>query len=167
LEEYDNVSDDFKAIDSPIARLSGTATMRASGFQWLAWPGAWSGCKNSLQSRLCSLLARFPPIPRTQIPPARPTWDNVIVQATVELRDAILRQLEMLAKQEGATPADPILRLIEAHEEQCNPPVQRTIEVHLPLIAASETGPIQPVTGRDVDEVFSRDHSHCLTSTCG
>jgi len=80
------------------------------------------------------------------------------MQATVELPDAVLRQLEMLAKQEGATPADLILRLVEAHVEQCNPPVQRTIEVHLPLIAASETGPIQPVTGRAVDEVFSRDH---------
>jgi hypothetical protein len=80
------------------------------------------------------------------------------MQAAVELPDAILSQLEMLAKQEGATPADLILRLVEAHVEQCSPPEQRTIEVHLPLIAASETGPIQPVTGGDVDEVFSRDH---------
>ena len=80
------------------------------------------------------------------------------MQATVELPEPFLRQLEVLAKREGATPADLILRLVEAHVEQCNPPVQRTIEVHLPLIAASETGPIQPVTGKDVDDIFSRDH---------
>jgi hypothetical protein len=71
------------------------------------------------------------------------------MQATVELPDALLRQLEMLAKQEGATPADLILRIVKTHVDQCNPHLQSTIEVELPLIAASETGPIQPVTGRD------------------
>jgi hypothetical protein len=30
--------------------------------------------------------------------------------------------------------------------------------VSLPLIPASETGPIRPVTGRDVDELLSDDH---------
>jgi hypothetical protein len=91
-------------------------------------------------------------------PPAGLSWDNVVMQATVELPDALLRQLEMLAKQEGATPADLILRIVKTQVEQCSPQLQSTIEVHLPLIAASETGPIQPVTGRDVDETFSRDH---------
>jgi hypothetical protein len=80
------------------------------------------------------------------------------MQATVELPDAVLRQLEVLAEREGATPADLILRLVKTHVEQCSPQLQSTIDVRLPLIAASETGPIQPVTGRDVDEIFSRDH---------
>jgi hypothetical protein len=47
--------------------------------------------------------------------------------------------------------------LVEAHIARGNPPAQRTLEVHLPLIPASATGPIQPVTGEDVDEVLSRD----------
>lgn len=80
------------------------------------------------------------------------------MQATVELPEAVLRRLEVLAKREGATPADLILRLVEAHVERCNPPAERGVEVHLPLIAASETGPIQPFTGKDVDEILSRDH---------
>lgn len=33
----------------------------------------------------------------------------------------------------------------------------RDLDVHLPLIPASETGPIQPVTGKDVDELLARD----------
>ena len=80
------------------------------------------------------------------------------MQATVELPEPVLRQLEILAKREGATPADLILRLVEAHVERYSLPLQSNIEVHLPLISASETGTIQPVTGRDIDEIFSRDH---------
>jgi len=80
------------------------------------------------------------------------------MQATVELPEAVLRQLEMLAKREGATPADLIRRLVEAHAEGSNPTAQHNLEAHLPLIPASETGPIQPVTGADVDAILSRDH---------
>lgn len=67
-------------------------------------------------------------------------------------------QLEMLAKQEGATPADLIRRLVEARIETSSEPLQCNLEAHLPLIPASETGPIQPVTGADVDAILSRDH---------
>jgi len=56
----------------------------------------------------------------------RLTGDNVYMQAAVEPPDAILRQLEILAKREGATPDDLILRLVEAHVEQCSPPLQST-----------------------------------------
>jgi hypothetical protein len=73
------------------------------------------------------------------------------MQATVELPEAVLRQLEMVARQEGATPADLIRRLVEAHIETINAPSQPNLEARLPLIPASETGPIQPVTGKDVD----------------
>ena len=80
------------------------------------------------------------------------------MQATVELPEAIGRQLEALAKREGATPAELILRIVEAHVETISPAKQSDFDVRLPLIAASETGPIRPVTGEDLDEVFSRDH---------
>ena len=73
------------------------------------------------------------------------------MQATVELPEAVFRQLEMVASQEGATPADLIRRLVEAHIETSNAPSQHNLEARLPLIPASETGPIQPVTGKDVD----------------
>jgi len=80
------------------------------------------------------------------------------MQATVELPEAVLRQLETLAKQEGATPADLIRRFVEARIETVNAPLPRNLEVRLPLIPASETGPIQPITGADVDAILSRDH---------
>jgi hypothetical protein len=80
------------------------------------------------------------------------------MQATVELPEAVLRQLETLARQEGATPADLIRRFVEARIETSNAPLQRNPEVRLPLIPASETGPAQPVTGADVDAIFSCDH---------
>jgi hypothetical protein len=35
--------------------------------------------------------------------------------------------------------------------------VARGLDVSLPLIPASETGPIRPVTGKDVDELLSDD----------
>jgi Ribbon-helix-helix protein, copG family len=80
------------------------------------------------------------------------------MQATLELPEAVVRQLETLARQEGATPADLIRRLVEAHVASVGPSAQRNLEVRLPLIPASETGPIQPVTGADVDAILSRDH---------
>jgi metal-responsive CopG/Arc/MetJ family transcriptional regulator len=62
------------------------------------------------------------------------------MQAIVELPEAVLRQLETLARREGATPADLIRRLVEAHVESSNAPAQRNLEAHLPLIPVSETG---------------------------
>ena len=58
----------------------------------------------------------------------------------------------------GATTDDLIRRLVEAHVASSEPAVERRFDVPLPLIPAAETGPIQPVTGGDVDELFSRDH---------
>ena len=81
----------------------------------------------------------------------------VIMQATVELPEAVLQQLEMLARREGATPGDLIRRIVEDHVARNQPSVQRSLSVSLPLIPASETGPIGPVTGKDVDELLSDD----------
>jgi hypothetical protein len=78
----------------------------------------------------------------------------VIMQATVELPEVVLQQLEMLARREGATPGDLIRRIIEDHVARSQPPVQRNLSVSLPLIPASETGPIGPVAGKDVDELM-------------
>jgi hypothetical protein len=80
------------------------------------------------------------------------------MQATVELPEALLQQLEMLARREGATPGDLIRRIVEDHVARSQPSVQRTVSVSLPLIPASETGPIRPVTGTDVDELPPDDH---------
>jgi metal-responsive CopG/Arc/MetJ family transcriptional regulator len=66
------------------------------------------------------------------------------VQATVELPDAVLRQLEALADREGATAADLIRRLVEAHVNRSQPATDRKQYVRLPLIPASETGRIEP-----------------------
>jgi len=82
----------------------------------------------------------------------------VIMQATVELPEVVLQQLEVLARQEGATPGDLIRRIVEDHVARSQPSARRRFEVSLPLIPASETGPIQPVTGKDVDEILSDDH---------
>jgi len=82
----------------------------------------------------------------------------VIMQATVELPEVVLHQLEMLAQREGATPGELIRRIVEEHVARSQPFVERGVNVSLPLIPASETGPIRPVTGRDVDELLSDDH---------
>jgi hypothetical protein len=80
-----------------------------------------------------------------------------IMQATVELPAPVLQQLEVLAKLEGATPAELIRRIVEDHVARSQPPAQRGFNVSLPLIRASETGPIMPVTGADVDLLLSDD----------
>ena len=72
------------------------------------------------------------------------------MQATVELSEVVLRQLEMLAQQEGATPGDLIRRIVEDHVARSQPSVKHSLNVSLPLLAASETGPIRPITGKDV-----------------
>ena len=77
------------------------------------------------------------------------------MQAIVELPEAVLQQLEMLARREGGTPGDVIRRIVEEHVALRQPFLQRGNDVILPLIPASETGPVRPVTGRDVDEYLS------------
>ena len=80
------------------------------------------------------------------------------MQATVELPESMLQELETLARRQGATAADLIRRLVEAHLANSEPDPQHRFDVALPLIPAAETGPIRPVTGGDVDELLSRDH---------
>jgi hypothetical protein len=82
----------------------------------------------------------------------------VVMQATVELPAVVLQQLEILARREGATPGDLIRRVVEDHLARSQPPVQRSFNVSLPLIPASETGSIHLLTGKDVDELLSDDH---------
>jgi hypothetical protein len=82
----------------------------------------------------------------------------IIMRATVELPEGVLQQLEILARREGATPDDLIRRIVVDHVARSQPSVQRGLNVSLPLIPASETGPIPPVTGKDVDQLLSDDH---------
>jgi hypothetical protein len=77
------------------------------------------------------------------------------MHATVELPEAVIEQLEMLASREGATPGDLIRRIVEDYVGRTRPFVERPGKVSLPLIPASETGPIRPVTGKDLDELLS------------
>ena len=70
----------------------------------------------------------------------------------------VLQQLDLLARREGATVDDLIRRIVEDHVARSQPAIQPTLNVHLPLIPASETGPIRPMTGMDVDEMLSDDH---------
>jgi Ribbon-helix-helix protein, copG family len=83
---------------------------------------------------------------------------SLYMQATVELPEAVVRELEVLARGEGTTTADLIQRIVEAHLARCQTTGERRFTVSLPLIPAAETGPIQPVSGRDVDELLARDH---------
>jgi Ribbon-helix-helix protein, copG family len=76
------------------------------------------------------------------------------MHATVEIPEAILHQLEMLARREGATPGDLIRRIVEDHVARSQPSPARSLNVSLPLIPASETGPIRLVAGKDVDELL-------------
>jgi hypothetical protein len=80
------------------------------------------------------------------------------MQATVELPEVVLQQLEMLARREGATPGDLIRRIVEDHVARSQSSAPRSFKVSLPLIPASETGPIRPLTGKDVDELLSDEH---------
>lgn len=81
----------------------------------------------------------------------------VTMQASVDLPEAVLHQLEMLARREGATPGDLIRRIVEEHVAGSQLAVGRSLDVSLPLIPASETGPIRAFTGKDVDELLSDD----------
>ena len=72
----------------------------------------------------------------------------------MKVGSAVLRQLELVARQEGATPADLIRRLFEAHIETTKAQPQRNLKARLPLIPASESGPIQPIKGEDVDAIL-------------
>jgi hypothetical protein len=80
------------------------------------------------------------------------------MQATVHLPEAVLRELEVLARSEGTTTADLIERIVAAHLASRPITGQRRFSVALPLIPAAETGPIQPLSGREVDDLLSRDH---------
>jgi hypothetical protein len=79
------------------------------------------------------------------------------MKATVDIPEVVLQQLETLVRREGATPKDLIRRIIEDHVARSQPSVQRILNVSLPLIPASETGPIRPVTGKVVDELLREE----------
>lgn len=83
------------------------------------------------------------------------------MQAIVELSEVVLRELEALARSEGTTTADLIERIVQTHVASHRTIGQQNSAVLLPLIPASETGTIQAVSGRDLDELLSRD---CLSA---
>jgi hypothetical protein len=80
------------------------------------------------------------------------------MQATVELPELVLQQLELLASREGATPAELIRRIVEDHVARSHPSIPRSFSVSLPLIPALETGVLQPLTGKELDDLLSDDH---------
>ena len=77
------------------------------------------------------------------------------MRATVNLPDALFQQLEIIAQGEGATPSDLIQRIVQAHVASHPSTVTGCGDTAtLPLIPASETGSIQPISGADVDALL-------------
>jgi hypothetical protein len=77
---------------------------------------------------------------------------------TLELPEAVLQQVEGLAKRQGVTAAELIRQLVDAHLENRRFSVRHSHDVHLPLIPASETGSIGPFNGADIDEIVFGDY---------
>lgn len=76
----------------------------------------------------------------------------------MELPEAVLRQLEALARSEGTTIAGLIQQIVQSHIASRQIFNDLRSAVPPPVIPASETGPIQPISGRDVDDLLSYDH---------
>lgn len=79
------------------------------------------------------------------------------MQARFELPDRVMRDLEALAVAEGTTPDVIIRRLVTEHLQQHSSPSQIKKEVQLPLIPVAETGPIGPLSGTDLDDLFAHE----------
>ena len=79
------------------------------------------------------------------------------MQARFELPDNIMRELETLAVAEGTTPDLLIRRLVTKHLQEHSSSSQIKKEVQLPLIPLAETGPIRPLSGTDLDDLFARE----------
>ena len=79
------------------------------------------------------------------------------MQATVELPEAILQQLEALARSKGTTAAGLIQQIVQAHLTNRQTLDEFHFAVPLPVIPAAETGPIQPISGKDIDELLLHD----------
>src|ERR1019366_5150339 len=62
----------------------------------------------------------------------------VFMQATVQLPEEVLQQLEMLAEREGGTPGDLIRRIVEEHILRSHSFMAGGVNVSRPLIPASE-----------------------------
>lgn len=78
------------------------------------------------------------------------------MQATFELSERVLRDLEALALEEGTTPERVIEQLLAEHGHRRSPLVTKQ-QVRLPLIPIAETGPIKAFSGADLDDIFARE----------
>jgi hypothetical protein len=79
------------------------------------------------------------------------------MQATVDLPENLLLEVEAIARREGSTSSDVIRKIVQAHLGSSAPGMERRLSVSLPLIPFAETGPIRPINGSEVDALFSRD----------
>jgi metal-responsive CopG/Arc/MetJ family transcriptional regulator len=73
------------------------------------------------------------------------------MQAIVNLPEAVLRELETLARDEGTTTSDLIQRIVETHVASRQTSAGNSPSLALPLIPETETGPIQAVSGCPLD----------------
>lgn len=83
------------------------------------------------------------------------------MEATVHLPEVLAHRLERLAEEEGTSLDGLIRRLVAEHLERCKAvathgSASRT-NVRFPLISKEETGVISPVTGAELDEIFTRE----------
>jgi hypothetical protein len=80
------------------------------------------------------------------------------MEATIQLPEILAHQLESLAEQEGTSLEGLVRRLvrehIQAHPERA---ASSRKDLHFPLIPEAQTGPIGPVTGAQLDEIFARE----------
>ncbi len=80
------------------------------------------------------------------------------MQDIVQFNEAVLQRLETLARREGTTTSGLIQRIVENYATNYPTDDARRFRISLPLIPAAVTGPIQDVSGKDVDEMLSHDH---------
>jgi hypothetical protein len=79
------------------------------------------------------------------------------MQATFELPDSVVHELETFAIQQGTTPDRLLQELIAEHLHRDSLRLRTRQEVRLPLITIAETGPIRAVNGSDLDDIFARE----------
>jgi hypothetical protein len=84
--------------------------------------------------------------------------DTLSMAAIVTLPDALARRLQKMANERVTSLETIVRRLVsEVVEHYPEKRVHRK-EAALPLVPKSKTGMILPVSGKDLDEMFAREH---------
>lgn len=79
------------------------------------------------------------------------------MQTRFELPDQIVRELEILAVEEGTTADRLIQQLVTERLQQHSRKSENKQKTQFPVIPIAETGPIRMFSGSDLDDIFGRD----------